>query len=181
MRLVINLTLTAAILGTVVVAYAAADEPKGDPIFNAQSGLAKLKTLSGRWVSKPDGTEDSGDYSVVTFKVAANSSIVIATFYEGTPTEMISVFHLDGDDELVHTHYCALGNQPTMRFTPSTNPGELKFLFAGGTNMDPEVDVHVHNTTLRFLDGGEIENEVETYAEGESDGTLKFRLMRSDQ
>ncbi len=110
MRLVINLTLTSAILGAVVVAYAAADEPKGTPIFNAQSGFAMLKTLSGRWVSKPNGAEDSGDYSVVTFRVAANDSAVIATFYEGTPTEMISVFHLDGDDALVHTHYCALGN-----------------------------------------------------------------------
>ena len=177
----IRIMLSAAVAICLVASTSAADKANEKEVYDPQSGFEMLKTLAGRWVPTSDGDESSSARSPVTFRVTANDSAVIATFYGGSPNEMISVFHLDGDSDLVHTHYCALGNQPTMRFAPSTVPGELKFLFSSGTNMDAEVDMHVHNTTIRLLDNGEIESETEAYAEGKKASTLKSRLARSEE
>ena len=60
----------------------------------------------------------------------------------GTDHEMVSVYHADGKD-VVMTHYCAFGNQPKMKLDPASKDNELKFVFAGGTNLDPAKDTHM--------------------------------------
>lgn len=147
-------------------------------VLDAQSGFEKLKTLTGTWVNVENADDDSRG---VEFSITAAGSAVTAIFYPGSAMEMVSVFHLDGPDQLVHTHYCALQNQPTMRLVKTDNPGELRFEFAGGANIDVDKDLHVHHTTIRFLDSGRVENVVEAWNGGKQADVNTFVLARKEE
>jgi hypothetical protein len=55
------------------------------------------------------------------------------------------------------THYCVLGNQPRMKADPKSPANQIRFEFAGGTNLDPAKDKHMHEGTITFLDDDHIE------------------------
>jgi hypothetical protein len=78
------------------------------------------------------------------------------TLFPGQPHEMVSIYTVDGPD-LVMTHYCVLGNQPRMKADPKSAPGQICFRFAGGSNLDPKKDKHMHAATLTIVDDGHIE------------------------
>ncbi len=124
------------------LAPAAAANDETGPVYDAQSAFEALKSFEGEWKSTPVGG-DTSRASTVLYETTANGSSVIKTYGPGTQYEMFSVYHMDGDD-LVMTHYCALGNQPKMKFRATGKPGEIYFDFDGGTNFDPAVDAHAH-------------------------------------
>ena len=121
----------------------------------ASAGLERLKKLAGTWVEAgKDGQPTDKVVSVI--RVTAAGSAVHETLFPGQPQEMVSVYHLD-KGELVMTHYCALGNQPRMKADPASPPNKIHFAFAGGTNLDPAKDMHMHEGTLTFVDDDHIE------------------------
>ena len=129
----------------------------------AQDAFARLKTMTGTWTAtNPEMAEDS----VHEYQLSANGTVVMETMNPGTDHEMINMFHLDGD-ELVLTHYCAGGNQPTMRLDRATATAEeWRFDFTGGTNLDPETDPHIHNARFAFVD----ENHVTAWWTAKNEG-----------
>lgn len=117
--------------------------------------LEQMKKLAGTWVAvDKDGKPTDQVVSVV--KVIAGGSAVHETIFPNTPNEMVSVYIQDGDD-LVMTHYCMLGNQPRMKADPKSPAGQIHFKFAGGTNVDPAKDKHMHDSTLIITDDDHIE------------------------
>ncbi|HET6422788.1 MAG TPA: hypothetical protein VFG20_03840, partial [Planctomycetaceae bacterium] len=83
----------------------------------------------------------------------------------GQPHEMISMYTADGAD-IVMTHYCVLGNQPRMKASGKSPSNKLKFDFAGGTNLDPKKDKHMHAATLTIVDADHIMIEGEAWENG---------------
>jgi hypothetical protein len=125
------------------------------PAAKAHAGLEKMKKLAGTWVmADKDGKPTDKVVSVV--KVTAGGSAVHETLFPGQPMEMVSVYHLDGND-LVMTHYCMLGNQPRMKADPKSPANQIRFLFAGGTNLNPAKDKHMHEATLTFVDDDHLD------------------------
>lgn len=122
---------------------------------DGSAALEKLKKLAGTWVAT-DKDGKATDQVVSVVKVTAGGSTVHETLFPGEPHEMVSVYHLD-KGELVMTHYCALGNQPKMKADPESPKNQIRFLFTGGTNLDPAKDKHMHEGTLTFLDDDHIE------------------------
>jgi hypothetical protein len=119
------------------------------------AGLERLKKLAGTWVeADKDGKPTDKVVSVV--RVTAAGSAVHETLFPGQPHEMVSIYHLDKGD-LVMTHYCSLGNQPRMKADPASLPKQLHFKFAGGTNLDPAKDMHMHEATVTFVDDDHLE------------------------
>ena len=148
------LTLATASRGDEAAAKAAPTNP----------GLEKLKKLAGTWVeADKDGKPTDKVVSVV--KVTAGGSAVQETLFPGQPMEMVSVYHLD-QGELVMTHYCVLGNQPRMKADPKSPPNQIKWVFTGGTNLDPTKDAHMHGGTLTFIDDDHIEFAGEAWEGG---------------
>ncbi|MBO0699630.1 MAG: hypothetical protein J2P46_14640 [Zavarzinella sp.] len=127
-------------------------------------GLERLKKLAGTWVeADKDGKPTDKVVSVV--KVTAGGSAVQETLFPGQPMEMVSVYHLD-QGELVMTHYCVLGNQPRMKADPKSPPNQIKWVFTGGTNLDPTKDAHMHGGTLTIIDDDHIEFAGEAWEGG---------------
>ena len=145
-------------------------------VYDANSAFEFLRTLTGDWERSGGDHDHGGDSHKVTFRNTASGSSVMETIFPGEAMEMISMYHMDGDTLLL-THYCALQNAPIMKFEKSDKPGEIKFVFHGGTNFDPKVDAHVHEGLMRIKDANTIESSFVSYADGKPDqrpsGTLK--------
>ncbi len=106
-------------------------------VYDAGSAFDFLATMAGEWERASGGHDHGGKSKLTTFKVTAAGSSVLETIFPGESSEMLTVYHRDGDDLLL-THYCALHNAPVMKFQKSDKPGEIKFVFVGGTNFGPQ-------------------------------------------
>jgi hypothetical protein len=146
--------------------------PKNAPGFNLFKGLA------GEWT----GTGVMGGQSqdvTVNYKVTSAGNAVLETLFSGTPHEMISVIHPDGD-HLSLTHYCAMGNQPRMIAAGPEN-NVIAFKFNGGSNIQPDLDDHMHSATYTFVDRNTLHSEWTHYHKGKAVGTATLDLKRKRQ
>jgi hypothetical protein len=140
--------------------------------FTPDEAFQTMLKLEGTWIGEaavvPVGQsrEDAQVSSTsVSFKNIGNSS-VMQTFAAGTPAEMVSVYHQNGKEELIHTHYCAIGNQPSMTFADSDEAGVIDFQFTSGTNMDVEVDPHAHDSYMKIIDEDTYETRTANWGGG---------------
>jgi hypothetical protein len=145
-----------AILAATLPADDRGDKPELKlPTPPTNAALEKMKKLAGTWlVADKDGKATDQIASVV--KVTAGGSVVHETLFPGQPQEMVSVYSADGSD-LIMTHYCVLGNQPRMKADPQSPENQIVFRFAGGSNLDPQKDKHMHEAVLKFIDDDHIE------------------------
>lgn len=142
----------------------------------AEAAFEMLKGLAGDWQGSAAG--EAG--AEVDYRVTGNGSVVMQTQFPGTEHEMISMYHLV-DGELVMTHYCASGNQPQLKLDPAASrDGELAFVFAGGTNLDPEKDSHIHQAKIRIGEDGGLEEVWTGYDEGKAAHDMVFELSRAE-
>jgi hypothetical protein len=189
-RMMVLVASSALVLGLAV--SISAQSKKGQPkaatgspetvVYDAASAMAFLTTTSGDWVSgsaqhEHGGTAPAGNRGVVSVKTKAAGSAVVHTYAQGTPGEMETVFHMDGD-QLLLTHYCALQNAPVLKFVKTNKPGELRFEFHGGTNFDPAIDAHLHESTFVIKDKDTIEQSSTVHAGGKANPEIKAVLHR---
>jgi hypothetical protein len=175
--------LTAGVLARAVVAVADDKDAKGG--VDAKSAFAKIKTLVGEWkseISGGHGPKGGGQHekeeAVVTYRLTGAGSALIETQFPGTGHEMVTVYHLDGDD-LRMTHYCAAGNQPRLKLDRANSaPDHLVFVFDGGSNLDPQKDMHIHGLQISFEKDGHVKSGWEGYMEGKSGGITTFAMTR---
>jgi len=112
--------------------------------MTAADAFAKLKALDGKWsghIMKTDGPA-----TTVQYRVRSGGSVVEETLFGGTPDEMFTLYTVEGND-LVATHYCSGGNQPTMKLNlAKSTTSELVF----GFGMLHGAGAHIHHGTIRF-------------------------------
>ena len=142
----------------------------------AHPTFERLKKMAGTWVeADKDGKPTDKVHSVV--KVTAGGSAVHETYAPGQPMEMVSVYYRDKGDVLM-THYCVLGNQPRMKADPASPPNTIVWKFAGGTNLDPAKDTHMHGATVTFVGDDRLEVAGEAWEGGKPSaahcGTVKL-------
>jgi hypothetical protein len=189
------LGLTAWILAVVMVGIlatprvATADDTKltTKAGIDAKTAFARIKTLAGTWKSQTTDEhkadhgkkdEDHEGEKPVIYKLTGAGSALMETQFPGSDHEMVSVYHLDGED-LRMTHYCAMGNQPRVKLDrANSKPDELIFVFDGGTNLDPEKDMHIHGVKITFHEDGKVTSAWEGYVEGKKAMTTTFNLTR---
>ncbi|HET8646992.1 MAG TPA: hypothetical protein VFO85_15965, partial [Vicinamibacteria bacterium] len=145
-----------AVLAALLCAgLAAAAEPPAPAPLDADA-FARIKSLAGTW----EGTAGAGTESFparVSYEVVSNGQAVLERMFAGTPHEMLNVYYLDRG-ALVAVHYCSAGNQPRFKYQASTsNATELAFDFAGGDNVEPGRDAHVHAGRLFVADASRLE------------------------
>jgi hypothetical protein len=141
---------------------------------DAGSAFARLKRLAGEW--KGTVVSPTGPPVTVRYAVTSGGSAVTEALFPGTDHEMLTVYHLDGAT-LVGTHYCAMANQPRFRLA-SFSDQEAVFAFAGGTNIDPARDGHMHEGRIRFLADDRLEAEWAVHEGGKQTGANRFYLSR---
>src|SRR4051812_11535892 len=128
---------TARVIGVLALVATATNFSlaKAGEKLTAKAALDKLKTLAGDWKNTSKDEHGGGDHAGgISYRVTGNGSTVMETDFAGQSHEMITMYHLDGD-ELILTHYCALGNQPRLKLDRAKSTADnLIFSFDGGTN-----------------------------------------------
>lgn len=142
--------------------------------------LDPLRKLAGTW----EGTlttpqEGMPDKYTVNYRTTSGGSAVVETIFPGTDHEMVSVYYAEGD-QIVMTHYCMLGNQPTMTATPAGDSHTLDFVCQGGGNLADEDVPHMHGATYRFIDDDHMQVDGTLSSDGRvtSCGTVDYHRVK---
>ena len=140
-----------------MAAVALADEHKSAIAPNA--AFDKMKSLDGSWTGV---MVDAGkEYPATTrYMMVSDGSALMGWLAEGTPYEMVTIFHMDGK-QLMATHYCASHNQPRFVAETGGDPNRVVFKFKDGTNIG-EHDGHMQEVVFTF-DGSDHHTEDWTY------------------
>jgi hypothetical protein len=114
----------------------------------AQKSFDRLKSLTGSW----EGKNIQGMPIQVTFRDTAGGSALMSEIHGHGPENMISMFHLDGPNRLLLTHYCGAGNQPRMAATIAPDGKTITFDFFDGTNIPSPESGHMQRVVIAMLD-----------------------------
>ena len=151
----------AVILPSICAADASHEHPpyKGGPAFEM------IKGLQGNWEGtvKEDGAKEDQKASV-NYRITSNGSAVVETIFMGTPMEMTSIY-FEKDGKLMMTHYCSIGNRPTLALKKETKDS-LTFDFKSGENMNVKKDMHIHGLTLEQKPDGSLVQRWEGFVGG---------------
>jgi hypothetical protein len=149
-----------------------------DTSADAKAAFERIKGLSGSW-SGVGGTEMPN--MDVNYRVTAGGSTVEETLFPGTPHEMVTMYHLDGD-RIMLTHYCALGNQPTMVGSPvgsmRGDVATIRFQFASATNLASPQAGHMHDAEMTFEGKDRVVSTWTFWKDGKREHDAKFELTR---
>ncbi|HUA14977.1 MAG TPA: hypothetical protein VMG31_06750 [Verrucomicrobiae bacterium] len=139
---------------------------------DAQRAFATIKSMPGIW----EGKTASGEPVQVNFKVTAAGSAVMSEILG--KEDMITMFHLDGPNRLLMTHYCGAGNQPRMRAALSPDGKTITFNFVDATNLATPEAGHMQRMVLTLLDDNHHTEEW-TYVDHGKERTEVFDLRRT--
>jgi hypothetical protein len=131
----------AACLFTILSASAALGQTE------TQKSFDQLKSLTGSW----EGKNSMGEPVQVSYRVTSGGSALMSEIM-GHGEDMISMFHLDGANRLILTHYCAVGNQPRMQASASPDGKSITFNFLDATNLDNPQSGHMDHVVIAMLD-----------------------------
>jgi len=109
----------------------------------------QLRSLVGQWRGQ---VEEGGTKSETSLdiRLTGDSSAIMHWMAQGTPYEMVTMFHPDGST-LMATHYCSAHNQPRMQMVTAAKPNQLAFRFKDGTNIG-RGDGHMVGLVITFID-----------------------------
>jgi hypothetical protein len=138
----------------------------------AKAGLERFKSLAGEWVDQEDESRVMASYRVVSA-----GSAVVETVFPGAAHEMVTVYHLD-NGMLVCTHYCAMGNQPTLECVSVEN-NVMTFTERSCTNVPSKAAPRMGWAKIDLSDPARVRTDWRTVTDGQrGDEPHAFNLKR---
>jgi hypothetical protein len=141
----------------------------------AQKSFDQIKTLTGSW----EGRDSESQTLQVTFRDTAGGSALMSEIHGHGAENMISMFHLDGPNRLVLTHYCSAGNQPRMQAAASPDGKTFTFDFFDATNLATPDAGHMQRVVFTIVDANH-HTEGWTFTDHGKEMKEFFDLHRSD-
>lgn len=115
---------------------------------DAQKSFAQVTSLSGDWTGKAS----NGHEVEVSFREIAGGSAIMSEIHGHGPENMVSMFHMDGPNRLLITHYCGAGNQPRMLASTSPDGKTITFTYLDATNLATPDAGHMSQLVIVVLD-----------------------------
>lgn len=161
--------ILACLLGGVLL-FAAADAARAQ--VDGRTAFERIKQLAGDWEADWEGREYGPGTSPlrVRYEVTTGGTVVREIANPGGAGEMTTQYYLDAQDLLV-THYCLFGNQPTMGLEPSlSTPEAFHFSLRRVSGLMGHGDcLYMILEALLFINPGELRTRWSTHRE---DGSL---------
>jgi len=136
--------------GVMVLSVGILQCPANAGTGSGAEAFEKLKSLAGHWETE----KTNMGKATMDLEVTSNGTAVLEKSRvegNGKPIEMITLYYLDGGD-LKMTHYCMVGNQPTMRGTYSPESKTITFDMVSIANLKNPGDGHMHHAVYIFID-----------------------------
>lgn len=123
----------------------------------AKDAFDQLKQLVGTWVE-----ETASDKKIkVSYSLMARGSVLQENWQMPSGSDAMTLYHMDGS-QLIATHYCPKGNQPTLELRSSDPNGNYDFRFRNGTNLDSNMPFQ-YRFRIRISEAGKLWRS-ETYS-----------------
>ncbi len=164
---------TLLLAATVAIAAEESAQPK-----KGSAEFEKMKTLVGTWTGKTDMGQGPIDITV-HYRVLAGGSVLEEKVFEGTPNEMVTMYY-DQDGKLALTHYCMLGNRPSMTLK-SADDKTIKFNFDKACGLNPDKESHMHAMTVTFDDANTITTSCKAIIDGKEVPDHSVTLKRQQK
>jgi hypothetical protein len=147
--------------------------------YAGSKAFQQMKQLAGGW----EGTVDMGkgpQKITASYRISSAGSILIETIFEGTPNEMVTIYHDDKSHRLELTHYCGLNNQPKMVLIGDKG-NALEFDLSQDAPIDVAREPHMHALTLTFAGKNEMQQHWTQFAQGEKKKVVTITYKRVPQ
>jgi hypothetical protein len=156
--------LTSLLAAALLVMTGALHAGDPAPAKKASADFERMKSLVGTWAGKVDMGKGPEDFSV-QYRLIAAGSVLEERCFVGSPNEMVTMFY-DKDGKLAMTHYCMLGNRPTMT-VKSSDAKSISFqLDKESSCIDCAKEAHMNAISLRFDDADTITTSCKAMMEG---------------
>lgn len=144
--------------------------------IDAGACFARLQTMAGSYEVDFEGQSEP---SKVIWDNVSGGHAISEKLNAGTPHEMVSLYFLEGEN-LVVTHYCAIGNRPTLRLDRARSTRDEWFFDydPATTGIDPKSDAHIHAAHFKWLDGGSLDAEWVFWMDGAEQHRKVFQLRK---
>jgi hypothetical protein len=113
------------------------------------AAFEKMKTLVGTWHGKVDVGQGPVDMTS-QYRLLAGGTVLEERSFPGTPMEMVTMYY-DKDGQLAMTHYCVMGNRPSM-VVKSADEKSINFDFDKSCGINPKKESHMHALSITFND-----------------------------
>ncbi len=144
--------------------------------YTGSEAFERVKTLVGSW----KGTMDAGkgpETITASYKLTAADSAIVETVFEGTPHEMMSVYHDDSNRLLTMTHYCAEHNQPKMTLTGMAD-NRLTLDLSKDSDIDVARETHIHSFTILFDGDDKMTQQWVSFENGKEKQVVEIAYQR---
>jgi len=169
----ITVMLMCLTVGIAICVGARADEKKREPKAK-EHALDKLTVFLGDWVLVGKDNKVTDKPGVRYTMISEGTAVMETLFF---PHRMTTIYHADGDGVMM-THYCAMANQPQMKLTKSDKENVLYFDYSGGTNIDIEKDMHMHQLTITRIGDDRMRHEWVMYKGREKGQAVTLNFAR---
>lgn len=170
------ITYILAMLIGLMVSVSTSVAEQEHPVYEGSQAFQQMKQLAGKW----EGTIDLGEGPQkinASYRVTSAGSALIETIFEGTPNEMVTIYHDDKNQRLGLTHYCGLNNQPKLVLIGNKG-NALEFDLAQDAPIDASHEPHMHALTLKFAGKNEMQQHWTQFAEGEKKKVVVISFKR---
>jgi hypothetical protein len=134
----------------------------------AKVAFESLAKLEGRWESREKKRTIRLTYGVTS----AGSAITESWSVNGKP-HSITVYSL-GPDGIMATHYCRLGNQPSLKLDSIAENGTMHFRFHSTANLASPADEHLYALWVFRTAADRLEHRELYLTDGKGDPVVRY-------
>lgn len=165
----------AFLFGLLFIVSASWSSQQSAPYVGSKA-FEQLKQLAGVW----EGTMDTGQGPqkiTARYKITSGGSAIVETVFEGTPHEMVTVYHDNPDRRVTLTHYCMLHNQPRM-VLKRHEKNTLSFDLAEDSGIDVAKEWHMHAVTITIDSKDQIRQLWTEFKDGRPGKSVEMTYKR---
>jgi len=152
----------------------AGDKECPTPPAPTDARFVAITKLAGDWQCDFDG--DGTMDGTANFRVTSGGHAVLETMFPGTDHEMLTIYGMD-HGKLRVTHYCTMGNAPSMVATAG-DAKHIAFDFDSGANVTARSGNYMGGLTLDLKDADHYDATWTHYEAGKKVDPVKFSWSR---
>ena len=160
--------------------FGIAEEPPGYTVQPPPDALKYFLQLEGEWVGTHVNHEGKEEQLKMVYRNVSGGTAVEERIFAGSPKEMITMYHGNGDDQVLMTHYCALGNQPRLQLEESDGK-HFSFTYLDGVGIDRKTTGHMGRMKMTVVDANTIQHEWAYYEGGKEINVTQMTFKRMQQ
>ena len=134
--------------------------------------------LEGKWTGSHINHAGEEEQVNLEYRTVSGGTAVEERIFADTPKEMITVYHGDGNNKLLMTHYCMLGNQPRLQLG-AREGNSFDFHYLDGAGIDRQKTGHMGRMRMTIIDENTFEQEWAYFENGKELNVTKFLFVRN--